>query len=65
METKNKISGIVFLLIGILQMVRFFSGWPIIANGHTIPVGLSLIAGIVFLGLAFWNLKSACCHKAQ
>ena len=65
MEIKNKVSGIIFLLIGILQLVRFFSGWQIIANGHTIPVGLSAIAGVVFLGLALWNLKSGCCSKTH
>lgn len=63
MEAKVKVSGFVFLIISVLQFVRFFGGWEIMANGHVIPVGLSAVAGTFFLVLAFWNLKGACCKK--
>ncbi len=43
---------IVFLLIALLQLLRFFLRWEVTLNGARVPVWLSGIAFVIAGGLA-------------
>ena len=60
-ETKLKVSGVIFLVIGVLHLVRFFAHWQIVVAGNQVPLGISVPAGLIFLALGTWLLKPLCC----
>lgn len=43
---------VLFLLIALLQLLRFTMGWEVTLNGVSIPVWVSGIASVVAAGLA-------------
>ena len=43
---------VLFSLIALLQLLRFFLGWEIMVNGMTIPVWASAIGFVIAAGLA-------------
>jgi hypothetical protein len=43
---------VVFLLVALLQLLRFFSGWDITINGVAIPLWASGVAFVVAAALA-------------
>jgi hypothetical protein len=43
---------ILFLLIALLQLLRFVLGWEVMVNGITIPVWVSGIAFVLLTGVA-------------
>ena len=43
---------LVFSLVALLQLLRFFLGWEILVNGIVIPIWASGIAFVVAAGLA-------------
>lgn len=51
------VSGIVFVLIAILQFLRFILGWQVMAEGHVIPLWPSAVAALVAGFLAYWGLS--------
>jgi hypothetical protein len=57
MKVKNialTIAGAVFLIIAIIQLLRFLLNIPVTVSGIAIPVSLSLFAFGVMLILAIW-----------
>ena len=54
-----KVSGIIFLLIGIAHLFRFFLKVAVVVNGHVVPLWLSALGAVVMLGLAFWVFQSS------
>jgi len=48
----TSIAVIVFLLIALLQLLRFVLGWEVTLNGATVPVWLSGVAFVVAGALA-------------
>jgi len=58
-RTALNVSGLIFLLIAAAQLTRFLLAVEVEAGGMTVPVELSLVAGIVFLILALWMLVAA------
>ena len=52
MKPFTAIAALVFLLIAILQLLRFTLRWEVTVNGVTVPVSLSGIAFVVAAGLA-------------
>ena len=48
----TSIAVIVFLLIALLQLLRFVLGWEVTLNGATVPVWLSSVAFVVVGALA-------------
>ncbi|MGQ0579753.1 MAG: hypothetical protein ACT4PQ_12710 [Betaproteobacteria bacterium] len=46
------ISIVVFLLVAVLQFLRFVQGWEVTVNAVSIPVWASGIAFVVAAGLA-------------
>jgi hypothetical protein len=51
------IAVMVFLLIALLQLLRFLLGWEVTLNGAVVPVWLSGIAFVVAggLGVMIWR----------
>ena len=41
-----------FLLIALLQLLRFILGWEVMVNGVSVPVWVSGIASVIAAGLA-------------
>jgi hypothetical protein len=52
------VSGLLFVVIAIVQAVRAFNQWPIHIGTTEIPVNASWVAALVFAALAFWAFRS-------
>jgi hypothetical protein len=52
------VSGVVFGLIALLQLVRAISQWPIQIATYDVPVLLSWLAAIIAAGLSIWAFSS-------
>jgi hypothetical protein len=48
------ISGFIFLLVGILHLLRLVYHWPIVVGARTIPYGLSYVGLPVTIGYCVW-----------
>jgi len=44
---------VVFVLVSLLHVVRYFLGWEIIINAVVIPMWVSLLGFVIAGGLAF------------
>lgn len=53
------VSGALFGVIALLQLLRAFSEWPVQVASLTIPVWLSWIAALVTGSLAVWAFNVA------
>ena len=54
-----KLFGFIFLLIGVVHIVRYASGWAISINNWMVPDWASLVATIVCFALAGKAFKAA------
>ena len=52
------VSGLVFALIAILQLIRAVTQTPVQFGATAIPVGVSWVAVVVAGALAFWAFRS-------
>jgi len=59
MKPFTAIATLVFLLIAILQLLRFTLRWEVTVNGVTVPVWLSGIAFVIMAGLAVMVWREA------
>jgi len=59
MKPFTAIAALVFLLIAILQLLRFTLRWEVTVNGVTVPVWLSGIAFVIMAGLAVMVWREA------
>jgi hypothetical protein len=48
------LSGTVFLLVGILHLVRLLYRWPVAVDGYQVPLLLSYVGFPVATGYAGW-----------
>ena len=48
------VSGAIFGLVAVLQVIRAFNQWPVHVGTTEIPVGASWIAAVVAGGLCAW-----------
>ncbi|MBI4388158.1 MAG: hypothetical protein HY582_03865 [Candidatus Omnitrophica bacterium] len=63
-DIRTKVAGGVFLLIAILQLVRFLMKAEVVVNSSfVVPVALSGVAAVVFALLGLWMLKPCCKHQ--
>lgn len=53
------VAGIIFSLVCILQLIRYFKAWEIVLAQHIIPIQWSLYAGIIAGLLAIWMFIAA------
>jgi hypothetical protein len=57
-DTYRLVSGIVFGIVAIFQLVRAISEWPVQIGPYAIPVWFSWIAFVVAGGLSVWAFRS-------
>jgi hypothetical protein len=61
MRGSSIVAAIIFIIVAVVQAVRYFNGWDMSVNGTAIPLWISLV-GIVVPGLmAVWLLAE--CRK--
>jgi hypothetical protein len=48
------LSGLIFLLVGVLHFFRLVYGWPIVVGPRTVPYALSYVGCPVSLGYSVW-----------
>ena len=58
-NTALKVSGIIFLLISFMHILRWAFKIEILAGGFIIPQWISVVAVIVSFILALWMFKSS------
>lgn len=57
------VAGIIFGLIALVHLYRFFYHFHLIIGSEEVPVGASLIGAIIFGLLSIWMFASTCCSK--
>ena len=59
MRNYEKVSGIIFTVMAIVQLLRTVLGWPVQIDLFTVPVWFSAIAFLVLGGMAVWAFRAA------
>ena len=59
MRRYEKVSGVLFALIALAQLTRAVLAWPAQVGSFSIPVWFSMVAFVVFAGLAVWAFRVA------
>lgn len=59
MRRYERVSGTVFAIISLLQLVRTLLGWPVQVDLFTVPIWVSVVAFLASGGLAIWAFRSA------
>ena len=52
-------AAVIFAIVGIAHFVRYFLRPKLVVGATTIPLSVSLIAGIVLAVLAVWRIRAA------
>jgi hypothetical protein len=55
------LSGVIFLVVGILHLIRVIRGLPVQIGGAALPMWVSWIGLFVTLALGVWGLVMAGC----
>jgi hypothetical protein len=66
MKASSVVAAILFIIVAVLQGIRYFNGWPVVINGTDVPLWVSLCGTIVPALMAIWLLcdcKNACKPK--
>ena len=56
------VSGIVFGIVAVLQVIRAVNGWPVHIASFDAPVWLSWIAAVITGSLSFWAVSIFTAH---
>jgi len=59
MRRYERVSGVFFLLLAILQLTRVIRGWPVQVAGATVPVWASVIACLITGSFAVWAYRAS------
>lgn len=59
MKPFTTFAAILFFIISIVHLIRYFREWPVMVNGIEIPVGASLPALVIFAVVAFFLWREA------
>lgn len=59
MRRYEMVSGVVFTLVALVQLIRTVLGWPVQIDLFTVPVWFSVVAFLVTGGMAVWAFRSA------
>jgi len=59
MRRYELVSGIVFSVIALVQLIRTILGWPVQVDLFTVPVWVSGVAFLITASLAVWAFRSA------
>lgn len=57
-KTALKVSGLVFLLIAALHLVRLISGFEVVVGGAPLPLWANGVAFVVTLSLGIWMFRA-------
>ena len=58
MRRYEMVSGIIFTVMAIVQLLRTVLGWPVQIDLFTVPVWFSAIAFLVMGSMAIWAFRS-------
>lgn len=59
-DARSLISGLLFTIMGVVQLTRLLSGWVVEINGMEISTAWSGFFAVLALGMGIWNLW--CCR---
>ena len=51
MKPFTLVAVLVFVVVAVLQFLRFFMEWEVTVNGYVVPLWASAVAGVVAAGL--------------
>jgi len=57
-DTYRLVSGIIFGIVAIIQVIRAVSEWPVQIGPYAVPVWFSWIAFVVAGALSIWAFRS-------
>jgi hypothetical protein len=58
-RTFNVVASVIFALVALLHLLRFYMGWPIVIGSWTAPMWVSWIGLVVGGGLSYFGLSLA------
>lgn len=64
LRTYLMVSGCLFGLIALAQLIRAIRQIPVTLGGHSVPVALSWVAALVLSSLSAWALRLASQRRA-
>lgn len=64
MRRYHLVSGVVFSILALAQLIRTLIGWTVQVAGFTVPVWLSGVWFILLGSLAIWAFRSARHHPS-
>jgi hypothetical protein len=53
------VSGVMFAIVALVQLIRTLLGWPVQIDLFTVPVWCSALAFLILGGMAIWAFRSA------
>ena len=59
MHRYEMVSGVIFTIVALVQLIRTVLGWPVQVDLFTVPVWFSGIAFLVTGGMAVWAFRLA------
>lgn len=59
MRRYELVSGTVFAIVSLVQLIRTVLGWPVQVDLFTVPIWFSGVAFLASAGLATWAFRSA------
>ncbi len=59
MHRYAQVSGAIFALVSVLQLVRVLRGWPVQIGDVTVPPLASVCAFVVAAAMAFWGFRTS------
>ncbi len=58
-KTVAVVSGVVFILVALLHLLRLIFGWSAVFNGWSVPMWVSILGLIVAGALVWMNFSAA------
>ena len=62
MRSYELVSGIIFTMMAVVQLIRTLLGWPVQVDLFTVPVWASGIAFLITGTMAVWAFRSRNAH---
>jgi len=56
MRPSAAVAALIFLIVAVVQAIRYFNNWPVVVNGTDIPLSVSLGGIIITLIMFVWLL---------
>lgn len=56
-HTFGRVTGVIFLLVGLLHILRALQGWILTIGDFTVPSWFSVVVGIVLLYLSLQGFQ--------